>query len=392
MKQFILSALITVGLMGCSTPDTYELVIQNVGLFDGYEDRGLVNIAINQDTIAAISTEELKGDSIMDGSGKYIIPGLVNAHVHASTIEQLQEGYPLGILTLLNMHTGLEDRELEWKKIYRDSMGYSTLYGAGHAATVPGGHPTQFSPDMETINDSLSIADWVAHRVASNVDYIKIIRENSEWMGMPGPPTLSYEQIGELIELAQQKGYKAVVHTSRAEEMTEIGKFKPDGFVHMVSSKEDYPPSEAYYQSLAASGAFVIPTAGITLKPMEATLPPPMAEWIRNNIMSSEEHAQVIRKMHEHGVLIVAGTDAQEGQMNFGEDYYLELDLYKMAGLSNEEILKTATGNAAIAFGLPIGELKVGSKANMLLLSDNPLLDIDNIKKVEQVWKNGKTK
>lgn len=76
--------------------------------------------------------------------------------------------------------------------------------------------------------------------------------------------------------------------------------------------------------------------------------------------------------------------------MDFGEDYFLELRLYEMAGLSNEEILRAATGNAAIAFDLPIGELKVGSNADMVILKGNPLADLDNLNRVEQVWKNGK--
>jgi imidazolonepropionase-like amidohydrolase len=77
--------------------------------------------------------------------------------------------------------------------------------------------------------------------------------------------------------------------------------------------------------------------------------------------------------------LILAGTDAQDGQMDFKNDYFLELELYKMAGLSNLEILKTATGNAANAFGLPIGELKVGSKANLVLLNGSPLDNLNNL-------------
>lgn len=390
MNKFLIIAIIISALTGCSQPEKYDLVIQNVSLFDGYEDKGLVNIAINKDTIAAISEEELEGDSLVDYTGKYVIPGMVNAHVHASNVEQLQEGFPLGILTLLNLHTGLETRETEWKKISADSAGFSRLYGAGHAATVSGGHPTHFSPDMETINDSLSVEEWLEHRIASQVDFIKIIRENSEWMGMPRPPTLSYEQIEKLTEAAGQKGYKSIVHTATAEEMIEISKYNPDGFAHMISYKQDFPPPEGFYQELAESGAFVVTTAGINLKPIEKMLPPPMAEWVRKNIMSAEEHAEVIRKMHESGVLIVAGTDAQEGQMDFGEDYFLELELYRMAGMTNEEILKTATGNAAIAFDLPIGEIKVGNKADFVLLGANPLDNIDNLRTIEQVWKNGK--
>ncbi|MBO6871967.1 MAG: amidohydrolase family protein, partial [Balneola sp.] len=75
---------------------------------------------------------------------------------------------------------------------------------------------------------------------------------------------------------------------------------------------------------------------------------------------------------------------------DFGKDYFLELDLYQMAGLSNTEILKTATGNAAKAFNLPIGELSVGSKATFVVLNDSPLEDIANLQNIGEVWKNGK--
>lgn len=109
-------------------------------------------------------------------------------------------------------------------------------------------------------------------------------------------------------------------------------------------------------------------------------------------MLDAEQRAEIIKKLHEYQILIVTGTDAQEGQMDFAADYFLELELYKMAGLSNIEILKTATGNAAKAFRLPIGEVKIGSKANFVLLSDSPLDDINNLRQVEQVWKNGEMK
>ncbi|MDH7914210.1 amidohydrolase family protein [Winogradskyella sp. SYSU M77433] len=390
MQRIILLGLIALA-MSCAKPKNYDLVFLNAQVFDGYEDKGLVNIAINNDTIAAITLEEITGDSIIDASDKYIIPGIVNAHVHANSVDDLKEGYPLGILTLLNMHTGLEDRESEWKKLSKDSLGFSTLYGSGHAATAPGGHPTQFSPDMETINDSLSPDTWIEHRLAKDVDYIKIVRTNASMFGDPVPPTLSYEQIGKLIDLAHQKNLKAVVHTSTLEGMLEIAKYKPDGFVHMPSRKDEYPLSDEFYKTIAANDIFIVTTAGINLKPIEEMLPPDMAKWIRENIMSADEHSKVVKKMHDNGILIVAGTDSQEYQMDFGKDYYLELEIYKNAGLSNLDILKIATGNAAKAFNLPIGELKVGSKADFVILKANPLENIDNIKKVDQVWKNGKT-
>ena len=391
MKRPLLFIIIALIIIGCNESPQYDIVIEKVNLFDGHEYQGTVNVAINNDTISAITTNKLEADSIIDGLGKYMIPGLVNAHVHASSLEDLKAGYPLGILTLLNMHTGLEERELEWKRFTKDSIGFSTLYGAGHAATVPGGHPNQFSPDMETISDSLSIADWLQHRMDIKADYIKVIRENHEWMGYPPLPSLSFEQIKGLIDTAHNHDYKVVVHANTVAEMMQIAHFKPDGFVHMLDYKEDLPIPDSFYNRLVENNIFVVPTAGMALKSMDDA-PPFIQEWVNNNLLNTQERASIIKKMHEKGVLIVAGTDAQEGQMNFAEDYFLELELYKMAGLSNLEIIKTATGNAAKAFDLPIGELKEGGKATFVILNGDPIKDLSNLRKVEQVWKNGKTK
>ena len=376
---------------GCSEPAKYNLVISNVGLFDGEIDRGIVNVAVSADTIATITTQALSGDSIIDGTGKYIIPGMVNAHVHASSPEELKASYSYGILANLNMHTGFEQRELQWKKMSMDSPGFPLFYGAGYAATVPNGHPTQFSPNMETITDSISVQKWVDNRIANGADYIKIIRENHPWMQFPAQPTLSYDLIRQIIVYSHGKGYMVVVHATQAKDFVEIAKFKPDGFVHMWDFKANSDLSENDYQTIANSGVFIIPTAGFSLKASEQNLLPAMKEWIAENMLSLDERRDVVRKLHEHGIVIVAGTDAQVDQMNFGDDYYYELEIYKQAGLTNEEILRTATGNPAKAFDIPIGLIKEGSKANMVLLAGDPLKNLENLKRVEQVWKKGKT-
>ena len=173
--------------------------------------------------------------------------------------------------------------------------------------------------------------------------------------------------------------------------LKEIANFKPSGFVHMLDYKEDLPIPDEFYKILADNNIFVVTTGGLSLKSMDEA-PPFMKEWVNNNLLNASERAEIIKRMYDEGILIVTGTDAQDEQMNFSDDYFLELELYERAGLPNLEILKAATGNAAKAFDLPIGALKIGSKANFVLLDENPLDDISNLKTVNQVWKNGKIK
>jgi imidazolonepropionase-like amidohydrolase len=258
MKKTIQIFSIALIFFGCSNPTKYDLVIRDVGFFDGFEDKGVVNIAINADTIAAISLNELFGNSVINGTGKYIIPGLINSHVHLWSIEQLKESYESGILVNLVMHSSSEKGEAELKTIARDSSGISFMYGGGFAATVPRGHPNQISRNMETINDSVSIETWVDNRINIGADYIKIVKEDNPYMQYPALPTLTDEQIGAIIKYADSKGLKSVIHASRADHFTNLFKYNPDGFVHTPHFNPDSTFSNLDWELLKKSGAFII--------------------------------------------------------------------------------------------------------------------------------------
>ncbi|MEJ2596453.1 MAG: hypothetical protein P8100_15305 [bacterium] len=74
MKNLLFMLLAIVIMAACSSGKKYDLVIRQVGFFDGEEDYGIVNIGINQDTIAAISKEQLSADSIIKGRANTSFP------------------------------------------------------------------------------------------------------------------------------------------------------------------------------------------------------------------------------------------------------------------------------------------------------------------------------
>lgn len=99
---------------------------------------------------------------------------------------------------------------------------------------------------------------------------------------------------------------------------------------------------------------------------------------------------RVFKKMTDAGVLILLSPD--DGMFNVpGFAMVEEMKLYKLAGLSNYQILKAATLNAAIYFHEEkvSGSVEVGKKANLLLLNANPLEDVENVSKVEGTILNG---
>ena len=391
MKPFLFICLLGAFLMGgCSEKPHYDLVIDGVGFFDGYEDHGTVSLGIQGDSLVVVSREKLTGDSIINGQGKYVIPGLVNSHTHIWTTEQLKEGYAHGILANIGLHASNPQRDRNIKDTSH-LAGYPHYYTSGYAATVPEGHPTQVSSfPIETINDSVSTGDFVRNRIREGADLIKIIHEDSEFFGMPPLPTLPYDSVAALIRHAHANGLKAVVHIARLDEMLRIAEDKPDGFVHLWNYKTNSELTDERLQKIAGSGAFIVPTAllqerGEELLEQEGGF---RLQWMREHFLDLASTKEAIGKLHESGVVIVAGTDNGNLNLNWGDDLLEELRIYREAGLSNLEVLKTATGNAADAWGIPVGRLKEGDKLNMVLLGGNPLEDLQALRNVIRIWKS----
>lgn len=389
MKKYVVYLLL-IFMASCSQPPHYDLVIENVGFFNGEEDLGIVNVAMNSDTIAAISTDPVLSDSTIDGSGKYLIPGLVNSHTHIWRLEDLKAGYDVGILANIGTHASDEERDSLIKAKSRED-GNPFYYTSGIAATVPGGHPTQVSSNpIETINDSVSVKEFVDNRIANGADFIKIVREHHEFFIFPAQPTLTYDKIKEIIDYTHSLGYKAVVHIGTLPEMVKIAEFNPDGFVHMWSYSDDSELKEEFLDVIKESGAFVVPTALLIPRGFENSKirGENAFKWAKENFISVEKTLEGIRRMYQAGIMIVAGTDVgATPTINWGSDLLAELDLYSEAGLSNLEVLKTATGNAAKAWDIPIGRLNVGSKANMVLLNGNPLENLKELRDIHSIWK-----
>ena len=100
-----------------------------------------------------------------------------------------------------------------------------------------------------------------------------------------------------------------------------------------------------------------------------------------------------LRALNKAGVPIAAGTDAGNIGTLHGPSLFREFQLMKAAGLTNLEILRSATATAAQAFGGPTGEkigvIAPGYYADLVILNSNPLEDIAHASAIDTVIKNG---
>jgi imidazolonepropionase-like amidohydrolase len=372
MKAIITTVILLISLQLIAQD---EFIIKDVKLFDGSDIIKKTSVRVKNGKIAEVSPELNLKESIktIDGTGKTLIPAMSNAHVHAWSAASLKQAAKAGVLNVMDMH-GIENFQYNLRKL-KDSTNYARYYVAGFAATAPEGHGTQFGFAVPTLTKPEEAQEFVAERVKSNVDYIKIIVE-------PYRETLSPETVKALVKEAHKANLKAVVHVSRLEDAVQVLENNADALVHIWWDKPI--ASEKLSELSENKDFFIIPTLLTTLKAFEA-----MGDESRNFLTKAQLLAE-IKKLHDAGIPILAGTDPPNLNINYGTDLYEELFLLKEAGLTELEILKTASSNVAKAFDLEnLGKIQSGFIADMLLINGDPTENIQDIKNIEFIWKAG---
>jgi imidazolonepropionase-like amidohydrolase len=366
-----------------------DLLIKNASLFDGHKNRGIVDIAVRNGSIIWIakSSEGFTAVETIDGTGKYIVPGLINSHVHLWDQKDLKTALQAGIFAVIDLHSS-EGPDEAFRQL-RDSANYANYYSAGYAATVPKGHPTQIFP-IETINDSVSPSLFVEHRIKKGADLIKIVSGNikpgSLWYGNP---SLDYKQIEQIIKAAKNWNKKTVVHVSQVEETVKIAKMGVDGFAHLWSYNDSATDKQLKF--LKSKKVFIIPTALIQKRAWDIIEKNPGGDHpFKGSLSTMPTVYKEIGRLHAAGITIIAGTDPPSYGINHHDDLLEELAIYSKAGLPGEAVLRTATGNPSAAFQLDgIGTINEGQKANFMLLNSDPLASISALKDIDAIWKNG---
>lgn len=383
-----------------------RLLFENVRLFDGERVHASTDVLIEGDTIAAVG-EDLRvppGTEIVDGHGKTLLPGLIDAHTHTWG-DALERALQFGVTTEIDMFTDAASAaEIRARQSRGEAHGRADLVSAGTLVTAPGGHGTEYGLAIPTLGGPDLADAFVADRLAEGSDFIKIVYDQAggHW------PTLDAATLGAVIAAAHQRDALAVVHVSDLEAARTALGLGADGLVHVWS---DRPADDEILALAAERGSFVIPTLSVVAmmagKPnltaldrdpaLAAYITPAEAGTLTQTIAGLPPRAErldVARQsttaLAEAGVPILAGTDAPNPGTAHGASLHGELALLVEAGLTPTAALAAATSVPAHAFGLDDrGRVAAGRRADLVLVAGDPTHDIRRTRHITGIWKAG---
>ena len=391
-----------------------RVIYRGATLIDGTTASARADMAIivRDDRIEAVlpagqlTDQQTAGARIVDSAGQYVLPGLIDSHVHYATNPdrpyaeaELKRNIYGGVTGVRDMAGDARElaglsRDALLNRIPSPDVYYASLVAGpsffkdprtvvAALGTQPGTVPWLYAVDDKT-NLPLAIAQArgtgaTGMKIYANLPGTlvrKLIAEAKAqhfpvWTHMQVYPASPYDSLGAT----------AVSHVCMiARYVREAGK-AAYGHANEPSYEgltANDPEIRKYIAALAKSGSI-----------MDVTLSVYKSEGPRCRI---ELAGDITRAMHQAGIKIIAGTDTD----NTGEDPYPVVDqelekLVKYAGFTPQQAIIAATANAAEALGKQkeFGTLEAGKQANMVFLQRDPLQDIGNVRSVVLTVKRG---
>ena len=425
-----------------SARDAKTLAIAHVTVIDATEaaPKPDMTVIVRGGRIAQIersSSKSPKGAQVVDGRGKFVIPGLWDMHVHTNFGDWLPGGKEIILpLFVANGVTGVRDMggDLHLLKEWRDQIDAGTTLGPRMVISGPmiDGAPPHFpaSVPVSTAADARKAVDDLKR---GGADFIKVqsyisrdayfaVAEESKKQGMT---FVGHVPDAIRASEASNAGQKSIEHytgifegCSSVEDELLKGPKGPRRVVETYNEAK----CEALIALLAKNGTWQVPTliwergqwliddldlsqspgAKYAAASLRNTTYKKFTESIMKELDTDPvpyrrqfvaKELEMTLAMHRAGVPLMAGTDTAAGVYVIpGFSLHQELELFVEAGLTPMEALQSATLNPAKFLGRThdLGTVEKGKLADLVLLDASPLDNIGNTQKISAVVLGGR--
>lgn len=421
IKYFLLILIIIAGFSAKSqniSPKPVYLIIRNINVVDVISGRILPDqdVVVKDKLIYFIGhsfSEKVSTDpKYIDGKGKYLCPGLWDMHFHLCWDKN--NDTLLFPALLKNGITGIRDMGGDLKIMRTFKAGSQNfkpdIYGAG--PMIDGNPPVyaDFSLPVDGNTNMTAVLDSIKNNGAHFFKTYSLIKEKQlrEISAYCSKNTFQFAgHLSEYIEpeISISLGQKSLEHLNRLDDIWGSSKPRLDSIAKLMVANHTFlcPTLITYQLKTKVRDSSIINNA--YSKYIPASL---MGEWQttwkkrlqRHTALADWEELnktfqsqmQLVNHLNKMGVMILAGSDfAGMPYVYPGISLHQELKLLVQIGLSNHEAIKTATINPAICLSMQdlYGSISVGKYADILILGNNPLENIENLKAIELVILKG---
>ncbi len=347
------------------------------------------------------------GAAVVDLTGKFVVPGIINAHGHvgAKTEPQLRQYALYGVTTATSMQTD-PDEVVQ----VREAQKRGELRGARVSTVI-----YRFAPDPKVATPEQARAK-VDEIVAAGADYIKVWVE-SQFGKMA---KLSPEFCAAVLDQARKHGKITLGH---AYELADAKMLVERGLNILGHNVRDREVDGEFIALLKQRNVTLIPTlirdeflfaygdapAWIDDPFFQKFVPPERMAVLKSKIRDEQaKHPQRhlikagyelnrinLKKLSDGGVRIAFGTDSGGAADRFfvqGFSEHREMELMVQSGLTPMQVIQSFSKNASEALGIDkeFGTLARGKAADLLVLEKNPLENIANMRSLQAIYLGGK--
>ena len=398
MKRTFLTviALISSAAVAGGQQASPVIVLRHANLADGARGAIATNAAlvIRDGQIAQIENEPFTppaGATVIDVAGRYVVPGLIDAHTHVSTLANARRALESGVTTIRSASTpNYQDVALR-ELVKQGVVPGPDVIAAGVFVTPELGETMLADARLGALKDGVTTEAALRAVVRVNLDHgVNVIKtRGTERAGLPNTDprkqTYTEQQLAWIVDEATKGGVPVMAHAHGDEGAYAAVRAGVRSIEHGTYL------SDSTLALMRQRGTFLVPTY-ITV----VDLTRPGGDYDDPALTLRGAHmlprlGETVQRAHRMGVKIVTGADTDYGPESLSRISGEVASLVEL-GLTPVEALRSATTVAADLLGLggKTGAIQTGLEADVIVVERNPLQDAHALADVLVVISNGR--